>query len=220
MRAPVVRQYTVFNAEQADGLPARPTPTTEPALEGPPARREGAGGQRGSRPPCGRRPGVLLAEQRRDRPARAGAVPLGQPLLPDRAPRAGAQHGPSGADEPRHAHPRDRRRVRIAGLREGRAPRGDQRNDDRRARGGRPRPEPRSRLCRGWVAALEKTRGRSAAPPADAQKISDFVLARSRERAAEREPTPVAATRAPDPQHAARPELPLPVPTRSSGPSR
>ena len=27
---PVVRQYTVFNAEQADGLPARPTPTTEP----------------------------------------------------------------------------------------------------------------------------------------------------------------------------------------------
>ena len=30
MPAPVVRQYTVFNAEQADGLPARPTPTAEP----------------------------------------------------------------------------------------------------------------------------------------------------------------------------------------------
>ena len=28
--APVVRQYTVFNAEQADGLPARPAPTAEP----------------------------------------------------------------------------------------------------------------------------------------------------------------------------------------------
>ena len=27
---PYVRQYTVFNAEQADGLPARPTPTAEP----------------------------------------------------------------------------------------------------------------------------------------------------------------------------------------------
>ena len=27
---PVVRQYTVFNAEQADGLPARPKPTAEP----------------------------------------------------------------------------------------------------------------------------------------------------------------------------------------------
>ena len=30
LKAPVVRQYTVFNAEQADGLPARPTPTAEP----------------------------------------------------------------------------------------------------------------------------------------------------------------------------------------------
>ena len=30
MPTPVVRQYTVFNAEQADGLPARPTPTAEP----------------------------------------------------------------------------------------------------------------------------------------------------------------------------------------------
>ena len=27
---PVVRQYTVFNAEQADGLPTRPTPAAEP----------------------------------------------------------------------------------------------------------------------------------------------------------------------------------------------
>ena len=27
---PFVRQYTVFNAEQADGLPARSTPTAEP----------------------------------------------------------------------------------------------------------------------------------------------------------------------------------------------
>ena len=30
LQAPVVRQYTVFNAEQADGLPARPAPTAEP----------------------------------------------------------------------------------------------------------------------------------------------------------------------------------------------
>ena len=29
-KAPVVRQYTVFNAEQADGLPARPAPAAEP----------------------------------------------------------------------------------------------------------------------------------------------------------------------------------------------
>ena len=30
LKAPFVRQYTVFNAEQADGLPARSTPTPEP----------------------------------------------------------------------------------------------------------------------------------------------------------------------------------------------
>ena len=58
--------------------------------------------------------------------------------------------------------------------------------------------------------------------PADAQKISDFVLARSRERQAEREPTPVAvaATRTAAPQHTVRPERPLPVPARSFGPRR
>ena len=68
----------------------------------------------------------------------------------------------------------------------------------------------------GWVTALEEDPREIRRAAADAQKISDFVLARTRER----EPTPVAATRAPAAQHAARPELPLPVPTRSSGPSR
>ena len=72
----------------------------------------------------------------------------------------------------------------------------------------------------GWIAALEEDPREIRRAAADSQKISDFVLARSRERQAEHEPTPVAATRAPDPQHAARPELPLPVPNRSSGPSR
>ena len=57
----------------------------------------------------------------------------------------------------------------------------------------------------GWVAALEEDPREIRRAAADAQKISDFVLARSRERQAEREPVAVAATRAPDPQHAARP---------------
>ncbi len=69
----------------------------------------------------------------------------------------------------------------------------------------------------GWVAALEEDPREIRRAAADAQKISDFVLARSREREPEREP--VAATRASDPQHAARPERP-PLPTRSFGPSR
>ena len=72
----------------------------------------------------------------------------------------------------------------------------------------------------GWVAALEEDPREIRRAAADAQKISDFVLARSREREAEREPEPVAATRAPAPQHSVRPELPLPVPTRSFGPRR
>ena len=72
----------------------------------------------------------------------------------------------------------------------------------------------------GWVAALEEDPREIRRAAADAQKISDFVLARSRERAAEREPIPVAATRAPAPQPAVQPELPLPIPTRSFGPRR
>ena len=188
------------------------------ALEGAPERREGPRGQRGPRPSRGRRPRVLQPEPRRDRAARARTVPLREPLLPDRAPRAGAQHRPSGTDEPRHAHPRDRRRVRLTGLCEGGAPRGDQRHDDGRARGRGPRPEPGAAYVEGWVAALEEDPREIRRAAADAQKISDFVLARSREREVEREP--VAATRAPAREPALRPELPLPVPNRSSGPSR
>ena len=71
-----------------------------------------------------------------------------------------------------------------------------------------------------WVAALEEDPREIRRAAADAQKISDFVLDRSRERQAEREPVAGAATRAPDPQYAARPELPLPLPERSFSPSR
>ena len=72
----------------------------------------------------------------------------------------------------------------------------------------------------GWIAALEEDPREIRRAAADAQKISDFVLARSRDRQAEREPVAVAATRAPAREPALRPELPLPVPTRISGPSR
>ena len=71
----------------------------------------------------------------------------------------------------------------------------------------------------GWIQALEEDPREIRRAAADAQKISDFVLARHREREAVREPTPVAATQAPAPQPALRPERPL-LPTRSFGPSR
>ena len=54
----------------------------------------------------------------------------------------------------------------------------------------------------GWVAALEEDPREIRRAAADAQKISDFVLARSREHEAEREPAPVAAIRAPAPRPA------------------
>ena len=107
LKAPVVRQYTVFNAEQADGLPARPTPTAEPLWKVHQQAEQRPRGRRGPRPSRGGRPRVLQPEPRRDRAARARTVPLREPLLPDRAARAGAQHRPPGAHEPRDAHPRD-----------------------------------------------------------------------------------------------------------------
>ena len=72
----------------------------------------------------------------------------------------------------------------------------------------------------GWVAALEEDPREIRRAAADAQKISDFVLARSRERQAVREPAPVAATRAPAPGRAVHPAPPLPTPERSFGPRR
>ena len=73
-----------------------------------------------------------------------------------------------------------------------------------------------------WIAALKEDPREIRRAAADAQKISDFVLARSRERQAGREATPVASVRrpgpAPAPQRVLRPELPLP--SRSFGPGR
>ena len=107
LQAPVVRQYTVFNAEQADGLPARPTPTAEPLWKvHQQAERVLEDGGVPVRHVAGDR-AFYNAEQRRDRAPRAWTVPLREPLLPDRATRAGAQHRPPGAHEPRDAHPRD-----------------------------------------------------------------------------------------------------------------
>ena len=101
LKAPFVRQYTVFNAEQADGLPERANPDARAALEGAPGGREGDGGRRRAHPPRPGRPRLLPHEARRDRAARARPVPLRQPLLPDRAPRAGPQHRPREPDEAR-----------------------------------------------------------------------------------------------------------------------
>ena len=217
---PVVRQYTVFNAEQADGLPARPTPTAEP---------------------------LWKVHQNAERVLEDSGVPVrhmagdrafynlnrDEIVLPERVQFPSANHYYQTAlHELGHStgHPeRMNRPTLIEGVGEGfgspayakeelRAEISAMMTGERVGVGHD--PSRGAAYVEGWVAALEEDPREIRRAAADAQKISDFVLARSRERQVEREPTPVAATRAPDPQHAARPELPLPVPTRSSGPGR
>ena len=220
MRAPVVRQYTVFNAEQTDGLPARAHGRA--ALEGAPAGREGAGRQRG--PPSGMSRGdrafynlnrdeIVLPERGQFPSAnhyyRTALHELGHSTgHPERMNRATLTQGiGEGFGSPAYA--KEELRAEISAMMTG-----------ERVGVGHD-PSRGAAYVEGWVAALEEDPREIRRAAADAQKISDFVLDRSRDRQAEREPTPVAvaATRAPDPQHAARPERPLPLPTPSFGPS-
>ena len=71
----------------------------------------------------------------------------------------------------------------------------------------------------GWIQALEEDPREIRPAAADAQRISDFVLARHIERETAREAEPIAATRAPTQQGLQRLVVPVPpVPTRARGP--
>ena len=221
MPTPVVRQYTVFNAEQADGLPARPTPTAEPlwkvhqnaerVLEdsGVPVRH-----MAGDRAFYNLNRDEIVLPERGQFPSanhyyQTALHELGHSTgHPERMNRATLTQGiAEGFGSPAYA--KEELRAEISAMMTG-----------ERVGVGHD-PSRGAAYVEGWVAALEEDPREIRRAAADSQKISDFVLDRSREREAEREPTPVAATRAPDPQHAARPELPLPaVPTRSFGPGR
>ncbi|MCY3707191.1 MAG: zincin-like metallopeptidase domain-containing protein, partial [Gammaproteobacteria bacterium] len=79
----------------------------------------------------------------------------------------------------------------------------------------------------GWVKALEEDPREIRRAAADAQKISDYVLARHIEREparapvdTTREPMAVAATRAPGFQRIQVPVPQIPTPQRGAGPSR
>ena len=105
---PVVRQYTVFNAEQTDGLPARPTPTMEPlwkvhqnaesvlADSGVPVRHV-----------AGDRAFYNLNNDEIVLPER-GQFPSANHYYQTALHELGHSTGHPGADEPRNAHPRDR----------------------------------------------------------------------------------------------------------------
>ena len=216
---PVVRQYTVFNAEQADGLPARPAPGSEPLWR---VHRDAERVLEDS--------GIPLRHVAGDRAFYS--LNRDEIVLPERVQFPSANHYYQTAlHELGHGtgHPeRMNRASLIVGMSEGfgspayakeelRAEISAMMTGERVGVGHD--PSRGAAYVEGWVAALEEDPREIRRAAADAQKISDFVLARSREREAEREPAPVAATRAARPL-AVRPERPLPLPSLSVGPSR
>ena len=215
---PFVRQYTVFNAEQADGLPARSTPTPEP---------------------------LWKTHQEAERVLEDSGVPVrhvagdrayynlnrDEVVLPERGQFPSANHYYQTAlHELGHStgHPeRMNRETLVEGIKTGfGSP--DYAKEELRAEisammtgervGVGHDPSRGAAYVEGWIAALEEDPREIRRAAADAQKISDFVLVRHIEREAAREP--VAASRAPGPQRTQVPVPPLPTPERSSGPSR
>ena len=220
LKAPFVRQYTVFNAEQADGLPARSTPTPEP---------------------------LWKTHQEAERVLEDGGVPIrhvagdrafynlnrDEIILPERVQFPSANHYYQTAlHELGHStgHPeRMNRETLVEGIKSGfGSP--DYAKEELRAEisammtgervGVGHDPSRGAAYVEGWIAALAEDPREIRRAAADAQRISDFVLVRHIEREAAREPVAVAASRAPGPQRTQVPAPPLPVPERSSGPSR
>ena len=218
---PFVRQYTVFNAEQADRLPERFQSPARPTLESAPGGRAGARGQRRACAP--RRAGDrAYYHMKRD-----------EIVLPERGQFPSANHYyQTGLHELGHStgHPeRMNRETLVQGIKSGfGSP--DYAKEELRAEisammtgervGVGHDPARGAAYVEGWIQALEEDPREIRRAAADAQKISDFVLARHIERQVTREPVAAAASRAPGPQRIVVPVPPLPVPERSFGPNR
>ena len=217
---PFVRQYTVFNAEQADGLPARPAPTAEPlwkvhqqaerVLEdrGVPVRHVA-----GDRAFYNLNRDEIVLPERGQFPSanhyyQTALHELGHSTgHPERMNRETLTQGISeGFGSPAYA--KEELRAEISAMMTG-----------ERVGVGHD-PSRGAAYVEGWIAALEEDPREIRRAAADSQKISDFVLSRHREREAVREPAAVAATRAPAPGQIVHPVPPLPVPERTFGPRR
>ena len=225
LATPIVRQYTVFNADQADGLPDRPGPGAEPLWKVHQAAERVIADS-----------GVPIRYMSGDRAFYS--LEKDEITLPDRVQFPSANHYYQTAlHELGHStgHPdRMNRATLIVGMAEGfgspayakeelRAEISAMMTGDRVGVGHD--PSRGAAYVEAWIAALEEDPREIRRAAADAQKISDFVLARSRERQAEREAAPVASVRRPGtaparptPQRVRRPELP--IPSRSFGPAR
>ena len=221
LAVPWVKQYTVFNAEQADGLPARPTPTAEPLWKahqkaevvlqsnGVPIRHVA-----GDRAHYNLNHDEIVLPERGQFPSanhyyQTALHELGHGTgHPDRMNRASLIEGVK-AGFGSAAYAKKELRAEISAMMTG-----------ERVRVGHD-PSRGAAYVESWVAVLKEDPREIRRAAADAWKISDFVIERSREREAEREPTEVTATRsAASPQAAMQPQHKLPVPERSFGPSR
>ena len=223
LSVPFVRQYTVFNAEQADGLPERANPTPEP---------------------------LWKVHQEAERVMQDGGVPIrhvagdrayyhmkrDEIVLPERGQFPSANHYYQTAlhelgHSTGHAE-RMNRDTLIKGIDNGfgspeyareelRAEISAMMTGERVGVGHDPARG--AAYVEGWIQALEEDPREIRRAAADAQRISDFVLTRHREREATREAQPIAASRAPahqGPQRIRVPMAKLPVPERGFGPSR
>ena len=220
LNVPFVRQYTVFNAQQADGLPARTAAPLEP---------------------------LWKVHQQAERVLEDSGVPIrhvsgdrayyhmnqDEIVLPARAQFPSANHYYQTAlHELGHStgHPeRMNRETLVKGIEDGfgspeyareelRAEISAMMSGERVGVGHD--PSRGAAYVEGWISALEEDPREIRRAAADSQKISDFVLVRHREREAVREPVAAAAVRAPGPQKIVVPVPKLPVPERSLGPSR
>ena len=222
LATPVVRQYTVFNAEQADGLPARTRGPAQP---------------------------LWRIHQNAERVLDGSGVPLrhiagdrafydlnrDEIVLPERSQFPTANHYYQTAlHELGHStgHPeRMNRATFIEGMEEGfgsaayakeelRAEISAMMTGERVGVGHD--PSRGAAYVEAWIRALQEDPREIRRAAADAQRISDYVLARSRKRGPGREPARAAAVRGPAPASPTpvRRPPPLPVPTRTFGPRR
>ena len=220
LETPYIRQYTVFNAEQADGLPARAAASPEPLWK---AHQQAERVLEDSGVPirhvAGDRAFYHMNQDEIVLPARAqfpSANHYYQTALhelghstghPERMNRETLVKGiESGFGSPEYA--REELRAEISAMMTG-----------ERVGVGHD-PSRGAAYVEGWIAALEEDPREIRRAAAAAQKISDFVLTPHREREAVREPVAAAATRTPGPERTQVPVPKLPVPERSFGPSR
>ena len=230
LKAPFVRQYTVFNAEQADGLPERSNPTPEPLWKahqeaervmedvGVPVRHV-----QGDRAYYHMKRDEIVLPERGQFPSANHYYQTALHELGHSTGHKGRMNRETliegidgGFGSPQYA--REELRAEISAMMTG-----------ERVGVGHD-PSRGAAYVEGWIQALEEDPREIRRAAADAQRISDFVLARhmARETAREgtgatREPMAAAATRVPAPQGPQRIQVPvpqLPVPQRSAGPSR